>query len=124
MRRDFFMQFTDFHTPSDVSLVPRLRGDDGKEEAGMTVVLGKPTSIVVPVLCRELLIQPTHFLTPSDVSIVPRLRGDDGKEEAGMTVVLNCGDGCIWHGRPLLRKTTSIVVPALCRGLTHLTARS
>ena len=45
MRRDFFMQFTDFHTPSGVALVPRLRGDDGKEEAGMTVVLGKPTSI-------------------------------------------------------------------------------
>ena len=50
----------------------------------MTVVLGKPTSIVVPALCRELLIQPTDFPTPLDVSIVPRLRGDDDEEETGM----------------------------------------
>jgi hypothetical protein len=50
--------------------------------------------------------------------------GDDGKEEAGMTAVMGWGDGCIWYGRPLLRKTTSIVVPALCRDLTHLTVRS
>ena len=105
----------------------------------MTVVLGKPTSIVVPASCRELLIQPTDFHTPSGISLVPRLRGDDGKEvtgmtemvggddgkeEAGMTAVMGWGDGCIWYGRPLLRKTTSIVVPALCRDLTHLTARS
>ena len=113
MRRDFFMQFTDFHTPSGVALVPRLRGDDGKEEAGMTVVLGKPTSIVVPASCRELLIQPTDFPTSSGVSLVPRLRGDDDKketgmtdvvggddikEEAGMMAVMGWGDGCIRHG--------------------------
>ena len=85
MRRDFFMQFTDFHTPSDVSIVPRLRGDDDKKETGMTEVVGgddgyrgKPTSIVVPALRRELLIQPTDFPTPLDVSLVPHLRGDDG----------------------------------------------
>ena len=48
---------------------------------------GKPTSTVVPALCRELLIQPTDFLTPSDVSLVPHLRGDDGKEEAGVSVI-------------------------------------
>ena len=40
MRRDFFMQFTDFPTSSGVSLVPRLRGDDIKEEAGMMAVMG------------------------------------------------------------------------------------
>ena len=79
-----------FSAPSDVSIVPRLRGDDGKEEAGMKVVMdwgdgyrGKPTSTVVPVLCRELLIQPTDFPTPSDVSLVPRLRGDDGSGGRG-----------------------------------------
>ena len=92
-------------------------GEDG-------VYRGKPTSIVVPALCRELLIQPTDFPTPSGVSLVPRLRGDDDKKETGMTDVMGWGDGCIWHGRPLLRKTTSIVVPASCRDLTHLTVRS
>ena len=66
--RELLIQPTDFPTPSDVSIVPRLRGDDGKEEAGMTVIEGVPTSIVVPASCRELLIQPTDFPTPSDVS--------------------------------------------------------
>ena len=98
-------QPTDFHTPSGVSIVPRLRGDDDKKETGMTEVVGedgvyrgKPTSIVVPALCRELLIQPTDFHTPSGVSLVPRLRGDDFKEGAGMTDVLGWGDGCIKQG--------------------------
>ena len=75
--RELLIQPTDFYTPSDVSLVPRLRGDDGS---------GEPTSIVVPAMRRELLIQPTDFPTPSDVSLVPRLRGDDDKKETGMTV--------------------------------------
>ena len=64
----------------------------------MTVVLGKPTSIVVPASCRELLIQPTDFHTPSGVSLVPRLRGDDFKEGAGMTDVLGSGNGCVGLG--------------------------
>ena len=64
-----------------------MGGDGGKEEAGMTVIEGVPTSIVVPASCRELLIQPTDFPTSSGVSLVPRLRGDDGKEEAGVPVI-------------------------------------
>ena len=36
--RELLIQPTDFHTPSGISLVYRLRGDDGKEEAGMTDV--------------------------------------------------------------------------------------
>ena len=98
------MQFTDFHTPSDVSIVPRLRGNDGKEETGMTVVLGEPSSIVVPALCRELLIQPTGFQTSSDVSLVPRLRGDDGKEVTGMTEMVGGDDGKEEAGMTVRRK--------------------
>ena len=85
--------------------------------AGMTIVVGgddgkgKPTSIVVPASCRELLIQPTDFPTPSGVSIVPRLRGDDDKKETGMTDVM--GEDGVYRGKP-----TSIVVPALRRELS------
>ena len=59
-------------------------GDDGK---------GKPTSIVVPASCRDLLIQPTDFPTSSGVSLVPRLRGDDDKKETRMTEVVDGDDG-------------------------------
>ena len=125
--RELLIHPPDFLTPSGVSIVPRLRGDDDKKETGMSEVvggedckeerecrlLGKPTSIVVPALCRELLIQPTDFPTSSGVSLVPRLRGDDdkketgmtevvggddGKEEAGMTAVMGWDDRCIRHG--------------------------
>jgi hypothetical protein len=103
--RELLIQPTDFPTPSGVSIVPRLRGDDDKKETGMTDVMGedgvyrgKPTSIVVPASCRELLILSADFPKPSNVSIVPRLRGDDGKEEAGITAVMGWGDGCIKHG--------------------------
>ena len=85
MRRDFFMQFTDFHTPSDVSLVPRLRGDDGKEEAGVSVI-GEAYIYRRPGLVPGTFNTTHGFSYTFGCFLVPRLRGDDDKKETRMTI--------------------------------------